>query len=308
MMAQLPSTALQEARPRRARRSLRKLAALSSAAVGLALGASLVSAPAQARDLCNNFNTDGVTNPPRAQTYCLLPAPKTAAGQTVMFHINQLVTYHYNSGRGAVPGTISLRGTNGRMYSFAAHDDYGRRGIPSYNWIADVSIDLPADNYAVIDSDWNSWSTNYRSGGWGFAIVRGDQLALPPPPPPPTPTPVTIPGFTPLPNGQFCLHPYQPGAYADVYPCTGPTRSGSMLITLRLRRPIAATPGLIAFTLTGATSYVNFNGAVVRSTGTGVGSDLTVNVPAALCAYPGRYFMVSLPGYGAVGQFVPDCR
>ncbi|MFL5296082.1 MAG: hypothetical protein ACJ798_06840 [Phenylobacterium sp.] len=285
--------------------SLRKLAAMSSAAIGLALGASLLSAPVQARDLCNNFNTDGVTNPPRAQTYCGLPS---AAGQTATYHVTQLVTYHYNAGRGAAPGMISLRGTNGRMYSFLAHDDAGRRGLPSYNWIADVNMDVPADNYAVIDSDWNSWSNNARSGGWGFAIVRGDQVSATPLPSRLPPTVVATPGFTPLPNGQFCLHPYQPGSFADTYPCTGPTRAGTMTITMRLRRPIAAVPGQVVFTLANVASLVQFRGPVTGATGTGVNSDLTVAVPAALCAYPGREFTITLPNYGAVGRFFPDCR
>ncbi len=65
---------------------------------------SVAARPADAADLFNNTNTDGVANQPTNPTVFTLHGPA---------NITELVTYHWNNGRGARPGTIGLQYQNG---------------------------------------------------------------------------------------------------------------------------------------------------------------------------------------------------
>jgi hypothetical protein len=172
----------------------------------LAAGILLFFAPeaARASDLYNNTNGGGVSNGPTG---------KTAFGLTCNAHITQLVTYHWNNGRGATPGTISIQSNQtGKIYGpFAAHGSSGQNNAPNVNWIADVSFDLPGGkgltglatySYVVIDSNNATWSMDPQSAYRGFAIIRGDcttsAATAPPTPPvrgggPPVPIVKTVP-------------------------------------------------------------------------------------------------------------------
>jgi len=153
--------------------------------------------PAVAMDLFNNTNTGGVQNGPTAQALFMTPTP---------VHVTQLVTYHWNNGQGARPGTIGLRSMNGSTYGpFQATGSSGQGNAPNVNWTANVDLQLAGGTYQVIDSDPNTWSQNGQSGGAGFAIIRGDRPAggtTPPPPPvvtapPAAPTARALPPTTP---------------------------------------------------------------------------------------------------------------
>ncbi|MFI4976300.1 MAG: hypothetical protein ACHP84_17320, partial [Caulobacterales bacterium] len=162
------------------------------AALALAAGATCAATSAQAADLCNNTNGGGVLNGPNShRTPCTLTQPA---------HITQLITYHWNNGNGATPGTIMLFDpSTGVQYGpFAATGSSGQGGAPNVNWVANVNLTVPAGAYQVIDSDPPTWSWNSASGNYGFAKVEGDYtgsssatsrggaaLGGPPPPPPP---------------------------------------------------------------------------------------------------------------------------
>jgi hypothetical protein len=136
--------------------------------LGLVLFACASPADAQVRDLYNNTNIDGVNNGPARGPQFALNAPA---------RITQIVTYHWNFGRGARPGTVALRSSNGQIFGpFAAIGTSGQGGAPNVNWVANINVTIPAGSYTVLDSDPNTWSSNSRSGFQGFAIVRGSLL------------------------------------------------------------------------------------------------------------------------------------
>ena len=177
-------------------------------------------------DLYNNTNVDGVSNGPTG---------KTAFSLSCNAHIAQLVTYHWNNGRGATPGTIAIQSNQtGKIYGpFAAHGSSGQNNAPNVNWIADVSFDLPGGKgiaglatygYVVIDSDNATWSMNAKSAYRGFAIVRGactgSSVAGSPggPPPPMKVTPKPTPTATkkPTPPPIVLTLPTAPGKTAKI--------------------------------------------------------------------------------------------
>ena len=162
------------------------------ARIGLAAGIAALSAlavqTAHAGDLCNTTNTLGVvSNPASHRTPCNLLGPAT---------VTQLITYHWNNGRGANPGAISLvNASTGQTYGpFRATGSSGQAGAPNVNWTANVNLSLPAGQYQVVDSDPATWSWNGASGGYGFARVEGTMTA-------PANNPIgPRPGQTPNPN------------------------------------------------------------------------------------------------------------
>jgi hypothetical protein len=126
---------------------------------------------ASAQDLFNNTNTAGVGNRPSAATVFSLGSAA---------NIRELQTYHWNFGRGALPGSIALRAQNGQTYGpFAATASSGFQGAPNVNWTARVNVTLPAGTYMILDSDPATWSQNLQSRGQGFAIVRGVAVSIP---------------------------------------------------------------------------------------------------------------------------------
>ncbi len=90
------------------------------------------------------------------------------------YFITQIITYHWNSGQGATPGTISLRDSNGRTYGpWQAVGTDGQGGAKNAYWTVTPNIELPAGNYTVIDSDPETWAQNLESRGQGFVDVYG---------------------------------------------------------------------------------------------------------------------------------------
>ncbi len=128
-----------------------------------------------AMDLFNNSNSAGVANHPTNPTLFTLHAPAS---------ISELVSYHWNNGRGARPGTIGLRSQTGQAFGpFAARGVAGQGGAPNVNWVATPNATLPAGTYTVLDSDPGTWSHNPQSFSRGFVIVRGSLLAAKATPP-----------------------------------------------------------------------------------------------------------------------------
>jgi hypothetical protein len=128
------------------------------------------AASANAQTVFDNFNTFAVGNGPTAATTFTVSTPTS---------VTQLITYHWNFGRGAAPGTIKLVGSSGRFYG-----PYGTAGVVGSNnvqnaaWVATIGgLTLPADTYTVVDSDPRTWGQNAQSGGRGFARVYGSAVA-----------------------------------------------------------------------------------------------------------------------------------
>ena len=117
------------------------------------------------KTLFNNGNVSGVHNNPSRATKFTLSAPHV---------ITRIVNYHWNNGRGAAPGTIALRGSDGRAYGpWRAKGTPGQGGRPNANWECSPGVTLPAGTYTVIDSDPATWAQNSGSQGSGHTRVEG---------------------------------------------------------------------------------------------------------------------------------------
>ncbi len=123
------------------------------------------SPTAKGNVIFNNGNTGGVFNNPSRATTFTLRAP----------HVITLITnYHWNNGRGATPGTIALRGSDGRTYgSWRTSGSPGQNGVPNANWNASPNVTLPAGTYTVVDSNPATWAQNSESGGAGHTKIEG---------------------------------------------------------------------------------------------------------------------------------------
>jgi len=102
-------------------------------------------------------------------------------------HISRIWTYHWNDGRGATPGTITLRnlGSGQIVGSFYASGrdgvgfDTGGKWLSSPNgnsgryWTVDTNLDVPAGQYEVLDSDIGTWSTNQETQNRGIVWIYG---------------------------------------------------------------------------------------------------------------------------------------
>jgi hypothetical protein len=139
----------------------------SALVLGSAVVLFLSAGAARANDLCNNTNGAGVMNGPRTTSS---PCNLTGAA-----HITQLITYHWNGGRGERPGTLTLisRTTGARFGPFAAGGSSGQGGAPNVNWTANVNLNVPAGAYEVFDSSVPTWSWNVGSSDNGFLKVEG---------------------------------------------------------------------------------------------------------------------------------------
>lgn len=116
----------------------------------------------------DNVNIYSVQNGPTVPTTFELNAP----------HILTLIqNYHWNSARGATPGTIALRDAQGRQYGpWQTEGLSGLNGVPNAFWVARPMIELPAGVYTVIDSDPASWAHNAQSSKRGFTRVETQAL------------------------------------------------------------------------------------------------------------------------------------
>jgi hypothetical protein len=135
--------------------------------VPMALLLAVMAGPAHAQTaVFDNFNIYAVSNGPTA------PTTFTLAGTT---QIAQLITYHWNNGLGAQPGTISLVTPGGlRFGPYLASGVPGQNNVQNAAWVANiVGLVLPAGTYTVVDSQPWTWAQNVQSGYRGFARVYG---------------------------------------------------------------------------------------------------------------------------------------
>ncbi|MGZ5643104.1 MAG: hypothetical protein ACXWGX_09000 [Usitatibacter sp.] len=281
-------------------------------------------------DLFNNTNTGAVGNRPTSQTTFLT---------STSVHITQLVTYHWNGGKGAKPGTIGLKSLSGPVYGpFPAKGSAGQNNAPNVNWTADVNITVPTGTYEVVDSDPGTWSQNAQSRGAGFAIIRGEHVTagvsptppvvpsspsrLPPAPPkagPVVPPPKLVlpapvkPAPTPAP-ASFTPCFVNAGSIASMAPCQG---APGTKIAIKLSRAIKSPLSKAVFKpysvkgIAGATAAQVI--AALSGGATASGSFYEVDAPQQLCIGGGGSWDLFLidaagAGQGDIGRFTVDCR
>ncbi len=117
----------------------------------------------------SNMNGDAIASGPARAAVFVLPAPARIA---------KITTYHWNGGRGASPGTITMRGASGEtLGSWPASGQAGQNSAPNVYWVVAPGLDLPAGTYTVVDSDPSTWSQNVATGGLGMLTVEGNRQA-----------------------------------------------------------------------------------------------------------------------------------
>lgn len=91
--------------------------------------------------------------------------------------ITKIMTYHWNNGRGAQPGTISLRNVNTcelvGTWDVTGTKDMETAGPPHRYWMVFPHKKIPAGTYEVVDSDRSTWATNWEMKEMGCAWVWG---------------------------------------------------------------------------------------------------------------------------------------
>jgi hypothetical protein len=128
-------------------------------------GRDYTAAPVQGQLIFEVGNIGGVGNGPSKATKFTLAAP----------HVITLIrNYHWNSARGAAPGTISLKSKDGGSHGpWQSTGSPGQGGVPNAYWTAYPNATLPAGTYTVVDSDPATWSHNAESNNRGFVRVEG---------------------------------------------------------------------------------------------------------------------------------------
>lgn len=81
-------------------------------------------------------------------------------------NLDMIMTYHYNSGQGATPGTITLQREDGKRFG-----PWRATAVNKVYWVVSPQITLPPGTYRVIDSDPGSWSQN--GSGQGHVLIKG---------------------------------------------------------------------------------------------------------------------------------------
>lgn len=103
------------------------------------------------------------------------------------FVLSEIQTYHWNSARGATPGTLALRSDDGKTYGpWPASGVDGQGGVKNAFWVSRPGATLPAGTYQVVDSNPGTWSHNGQSSNLGFTILRGHYTKTKPEAQPPS--------------------------------------------------------------------------------------------------------------------------
>ena len=116
------------------------------------------------KTILNNGNIYRVFNKPQQPTTFDLDVTSSVV---------YLMTYHWNDGKGSVPGTLALRHADGTTYGpWAVRGQPGQGGVPNAYWECEPRVTLTPGHYTVIDSDPSTWSQNDLSGKCGIAKVK----------------------------------------------------------------------------------------------------------------------------------------
>jgi hypothetical protein len=125
-----------------------------------------VPAPAPEVALYDNNNIGGVLNGPTGTLWLTFP-------QAV--NVTRIETYHWNGGRGAAPGKITLvEKSSGKTYGpWSATGSSGQGGALNVYWRVQPNTVIPAGTYKVIVSSPQTWSHNPESKNCGFVRLWG---------------------------------------------------------------------------------------------------------------------------------------
>jgi hypothetical protein len=102
------------------------------------------------------------------------PTAPTTFTITEPWLVTYLMTYHWNNGNGATPGTITLRGPDGTTYGpYQAAGEPGQGGVANAYWVIRPNVILGPGTYTVTDSDPATWAQSPETGGAGMSIGLG---------------------------------------------------------------------------------------------------------------------------------------
>ncbi|MBN1235277.1 MAG: hypothetical protein JW999_04415 [Methanotrichaceae archaeon] len=87
------------------------------------------------------------------------------------YTITRIRTYHWNYGKGAMPGNIGLRDQSGNWYGPWPAYGESEMGVTNAYWNAYPGVNLPPGTYTIKDSDPRTWSCNADTGWRGFVRV-----------------------------------------------------------------------------------------------------------------------------------------
>ena len=121
---------------------------------------TLTRAPAgPPRQLFKIGNDYGVMNGPTRESVFVLDEPT---------YVTRFTDYHWNNGRGAAAGTISVRASTGQVFG-----PWPTTLVNGVYWQTSPNTWLPAGRYVVIDSDVATWSQNGGTDGAGMSWAEG---------------------------------------------------------------------------------------------------------------------------------------
>lgn len=113
----------------------------------------------------NTGNTGGVQNGPTAPTTFTVNEP---------FRVTYVMTYHWNYGRGARPGAIAMRHSDGTVAGpWQASGSDGQGGVKNAYWVCEPNVVIKPGTYTIVDSDPSTWAQNPQSGGRGHVEIKG---------------------------------------------------------------------------------------------------------------------------------------
>jgi hypothetical protein len=105
------------------------------------------------------------------------PTALTTFGIIEPWNVTEITTYHWNSGRGAMPGTIGLRAQDGTAYGpWSASGLPGQGGVANAYWVVKPNVVIPPGTYTVVDSDPGTWAQNSETLGKGMAWGKGIRI------------------------------------------------------------------------------------------------------------------------------------
>ena len=88
--------------------------------------------------------------------------------------VTYIMTYHWNHGRGKIPGRITLVHKDGTVYGpWQTRGRAGPGGVPNAIWETEPAVLLKPGVYTLKDSHHGSWSQNDDTVGRGICEVRG---------------------------------------------------------------------------------------------------------------------------------------
>lgn len=98
------------------------------------------------------------------------------------YFINSITTFHYNDGRGASAGNITLYRADGSVvgqwqakgvYNSATPQEGAPAGKPELYWYVWPNIVLPAGSYSIVDSSPDTWASSPQTQGKGHGWITG---------------------------------------------------------------------------------------------------------------------------------------